>query len=177
LIGERDYDTHIFLVKNVLDDGRRRNLLESAQTMTWHDSASKAEAAPTRRVARMTLEKGSLEQSLEGAFPKQIGGRSFLDLSYERVIVAQYRQGDFFARHTDAAYVRGPGVKSMFSVLVYLNDDFQGGETSFPDLRRIVKPEAGCALVFGHGHEHIGLPISQGVKYALHLFAMYHDAA
>ena len=65
----------------------------------------------------------------------------------------------------------------MYSVLIYLNDDFEGGETSFPDLLRIVKPEAGAALVFGHGHEHIGLPISQGDKYALHLFAMYRDAA
>jgi prolyl 4-hydroxylase len=175
LIDERDYDTHIFLVKNVLDVERCARPLESAISMVWRESASKAEAVPTRSVARMRLEEGSLGQTFAEVFPDQVAGRTFVGLSYERIIVAHYQKGDFFARHTDAAYLREPGVSSLFSVLIYLNDDFEGGETSFPDLLRIVKPEAGCALVFGHGH--IGLPISQGDKYALHLFAMYRDAA
>lgn len=177
MISERDYDTHIFLVKNVLDAERCACLLESARSRVWRESASNMGAAPTRSVARMSLEEGTLSQSFAGVFPDQVAGRTFLGLSYERIIVAHYKPGDFFARHTDAAYVREPGVSSMFSVLIYLNDDFEGGETSFPNLLRIVKPEAGSALVFGHGHEHIGLPIAHGDKYALHLFAMYRDAA
>jgi prolyl 4-hydroxylase len=177
VISDHECDTHIFLVRDVLDVDRCADVLESVKSKVWHESASKTDATPTRSVARMTLEQGMLDQSLAGVFPGQIDDRTFVGLSYERIIVAHYNPGDFFARHTDAVYLREPGVRSMFSVLIYLNDNFQGGETSFPGLRRIVKPEAGCALVFGHRHEHIGLPIAQGVKYALHLFAMYRVAS
>jgi prolyl 4-hydroxylase len=177
LICERDYETHIFIVRDILNPPQCSEFLETAKSMVWHDSASKADAAPTRNIARLTLKDGLLDKPFEKVFPQFAGKQRFLGLSYERVILAHYKQGDFFARHTDAVYVREPGARSMFSILVYLNDDFEGGETSFPNLRRIVKPEAGCALVFAHGHEHTGLPISRGEKYALHLFAMYHEIA
>ena len=66
--------------------------------------------------------------------------------------------------------------RSLFSILIYLNDDFAGGATSFPDLRRRFDPEAGNALVFGHAHRHCGSPVTSGIKYVLHLFAMYAPA-
>lgn len=41
------------------------------------------------------------------------------------------------------------------SAVVYLNDDYTGGETFFPGLGFRVKPEPGLALAFGSGTSHI----------------------
>lgn len=49
--------------------------------------------------------------------------------------------------------------------MIYLNDNFQGGDTTFRDLR--VQPKQGMALIFLHSLYHEGNEITQGVKYVL----------
>ena len=60
--------------------------------------------------------------------------------------------------------------KSIFSIIVSLNDDFEGGGTSFPrqKIERIVPP-AGNALIFPGRltHPHAGHPISKGERYLM----------
>eukprot|EP01084_Bolivina_argentea_P019047 35442_1 len=38
---------------------------------------------------------------------------------------------DFFGYHKDAQYCNTPNERSIFTLIIYLNDDFQGGETKF----------------------------------------------
>ena len=42
-----------------------------------------------------------------------------------------------------------------FSAIVYLNDDYGGGETYFPGLGVRLKPEAGGMVAFGSGASHV----------------------
>lgn len=42
-----------------------------------------------------------------------------------------------------------------FSSLIYLNDDYEGGETYFPGLGLRVKPERGSLIIFGSGPEYV----------------------
>jgi hypothetical protein len=63
----------------------------------------------------------------------------------------------------------------MYTLMVYLNDNFDGGETRFPGLGLVVRPRSGMALIFPHRLRHEGLPIIRGVKYALHTFIMYEE--
>ena len=85
--------------------------------------------------------------------------------------LAKYRPGDRFAVHADACFVRNkmgvargrPEERSMLTVNVYLNTDFEGGRTRFytsdvkwgavdPDQSKhlvyALEPEAGAACVF-----------------------------
>lgn len=68
----------------------------------------------------------------------------------------------------------GKSGQRVFTVLLYLNDDFKEGETSFPLLDYAVKPKTGMALVFrnllldgqpDHYALHGGSPPSEGTKY------------
>jgi hypothetical protein len=54
-----------------------------------------------------------------------------------------------------------------FSSLVYLNDDFEGGETYFPGHRIRFAPEAGGLVLFGAGPEYIhGVTrVRRGLRY------------
>jgi predicted 2-oxoglutarate/Fe(II)-dependent dioxygenase YbiX len=55
------------------------------------------------------------------------------------------------------------------SAIVYLNDDYEGGETFFPGLGFRVKPEPGLALAFGAGPGHIHgvTPVTRGQRFML----------
>ena len=56
--------------------------------------------------------------------------------------------------------------------MIYLNDNFKGGETRFNNL--IVAPKKGSALVFYHYLEHEGAEVLQGIKYVLRTDIMFH---
>ena len=55
--------------------------------------------------------------------------------------------------------------------MVYLNDGFEGGETSFNHID--VVPKRGMALFFIHQIKHKGQSVSQGRKYVLRSDVMY----
>lgn len=54
-----------------------------------------------------------------------------------------------------------------FSSILYLNDDYEGGETYFPGHGIRVKPTAGALLVFGAGPEYVhGVTrVTKGLRY------------
>lgn len=173
MIDADDCNASIYLVGDALDDLSRRAMLGRATSIDWHVSASRQGAAPTRSIGTLDLALDRLDDGFAGVFPHRIGDAAYAGLSVDRVVVARYVAGDRFDVHTDAPWARDERTCSFFSVLLYLNDDFTGGETFFPELRRTIRPRAGTALVFGHRHRHCGCPVIAGTKFVLHLFAIY----
>jgi prolyl 4-hydroxylase len=97
--------------------------------------------------------------------------------------VLHYLPGESYAPHADyisdtpanAAQLASRGQR-VRTLLVYLNSDFTGGETSFPKLNLQLKPPAGSALVFqnvddrGQGDLrtlHAGTPPASGEKWLI----------
>lgn len=91
--------------------------------------------------------------------------------------------GDRFDKHTDSAYVRDDQYVGFWTILVYLNDDFEGGETTiyddeFEKLAYTVKPEVGKVFCFYHYQVHAGLAVQSGTKYIVRseiMFARHPD--
>ena len=90
----------------------------------------------------------------------------------ERFRIYRYEPGQYFRWHLDGAFQRSPIERSEFTVLVYLNDDFEGGTTDFHDGPSVV-PVAGTALIFAHAQLHQGAPPTRGRKYVLRTDIMY----
>ena len=55
--------------------------------------------------------------------------------------------------------------------MIYLNEEFEGGETSFDDVT--IRPKTGTALCFIHELKHEGCPVKNGIKYALRSDIIY----
>ena len=81
----------------------------------------------------------------------------------ERFRFYRYRPGQRFRHHRDGVFQRSETELSQLTLLVYLNADFEGGETSFG--RWSVTPEVGMALLFRHEIEHAGESVRAGTKY------------
>jgi hypothetical protein len=63
---------------------------------------------------------------------------------------------------------------TLHTVLVYLNDDFEGGETRFvQQLERVVRPQRGLVAIFQHKIRHEGCEVRRGNKYAMRTDVVY----
>jgi hypothetical protein len=78
--------------------------------------------------------------------------------------VVHYKPGDFYVPHVDV--VPGSNYR-YFSIVCYLNDDFEGGATTFPHFNFSVKPEIGKAILFPSSYLHTAEPVTRGEKYVL----------
>ena len=83
----------------------------------------------------------------------------------ERFRYYRYDKGQFFGRHPDGPQRRPNGERSRLTLIVYLNDDYAGGETIFD--QATIEPQKGMALIFIHGLMHEGAEVLAGRKYVL----------
>jgi hypothetical protein len=90
----------------------------------------------------------------------------------ERFRFYKYSQSQRFRLHKDASFFRDFEEWSCYTFMVYLNENFVGGETKFPP-DCTVKPATGKALIFKHELLHEGCPVIEGLKYVLRTDIMY----
>jgi len=104
----------------------------------------------------------------------------------EQIHIVKYNVGGEYQNHHDFFHVLEDyyedemkrGGQRVYSCLIYLNDDFTGGETSFPNKNIKVNPEIGKMIIwknmkqssYGDYHTdidslHAGLPVTSGEKY------------
>ena len=90
----------------------------------------------------------------------------------EALQVLRYSPGQEYRPHFD--WIDSAPNQRLWTALVYLNGDYEGGETAFVRTDLEIRGQAGDVLVFwnaqedGHGDplaEHAGLPVTSGVKY------------
>lgn len=88
----------------------------------------------------------------------------------EPLTILRYRPGQQYRPHHDA----GAQAARHWTALIWLNDDYEGGETDFPDVGMRVKGAVGDLLLFHNVTEggmpdermmHAGLPVTSGVKW------------
>lgn len=91
----------------------------------------------------------------------------------ERFRCYRYAPGQRFAPHYDGSFARSHDEESTLTLMVYLNDAFEGGETTFLDHEVTIVPRRGLALLFQHRQHHEGCPVRAGVKYVLRSDVMY----
>lgn len=106
---------------------------------------------------------------------------------FERLQIARYTPGGFYRPHYDTCNeeagcerFRANGGNRHATLLVYLNDDFGGGQTVFPLVPTSITPQQGKAVFFrttdlDAGHVireslHEGRPIEDGHKWIANLW-------
>jgi len=89
----------------------------------------------------------------------------------ERFRFYRYEPRQSFRWHRDGYFARPSGERSRLTLMVYLNDDFEGGETRFE--QAVVKPVKGMALFFVHHLLHEGAEVRRGRKYVMRTDVMY----
>jgi hypothetical protein len=91
--------------------------------------------------------------------------------AHKIITTAKYEHLANFGIHTDTGlyYDRQNKIKTRYTVLIYLTDSFEGGQTVFykDGLKydRTIEPTVGSCLIFDIDLFHEGLQVSNGTKY------------
>ena len=116
----------------------------------------------------------ALLERLRPSLPATLMGMSLSRLK-PRMRCYRYEPGERFGPHGDQSYPGEPGERSLLTLMVYLNDDFEGGQTAFLDLGQIVEPRRGMGLLFQHMVLHEGREVRAGTKYVLRTDVFYRQ--
>jgi len=84
--------------------------------------------------------------------------------------IRKYNTGVYMGSHTDN-HNEGP-LKPTLSMVIYLNNDYEGGNIEFPNHSVSIKPEAGSLIIFPsvEPYLHDPKPTTSGTKYMIPLF-------
>ncbi len=172
----------VFTVPDVLGAGDCKMLIEMLEKEGFDDAPITTIAGPVMRPdirnnKRMMFDHedlaGRIYARVVHALP-MLCGTSPVSAN-ERFRAYKYEPGHRFAPHLDGCFKRNAHERSELTLMVYLNEGFGGGATSFLDYEIDVVPRTGMALLFQHRILHEGCSVTSGVKYVLRSDVMYRD--
>jgi predicted 2-oxoglutarate/Fe(II)-dependent dioxygenase YbiX len=177
---------YIFTVHSVLSATECRDFIDRIERETMHPAPIntafgervKSELRNNERVMFTDAAMAALLlDRVRAEAPADIGGSTLVGAN-ELLRCYRYKPGMYFSPHVDGSFVRDDLECSWYTLIVYLNADFEGGHTTFlvePEVS--IKPEAGMALLFQHPIVHEGSLVTRGTKYVVRSDLMYRRSA
>lgn len=168
-------------VPGAITPGEAEGFIARAEALGFAAAPVSTDAGPvmdagTRSNARVMVDDAraaaTLWDRVRGHVPAHVEGRAARGLN-ERLRFYRYDPGERFAVHRDGFFRRPDGERSFLTLLVYLNEGFEGGETTFLDGMRAIRPMTGAAVLFPHALWHEGSAVRRGRKYVLRSDVMY----
>ncbi|NJO39472.1 MAG: 2OG-Fe(II) oxygenase [Cyanobacteria bacterium CRU_2_1] len=176
----------IFLVKEVLEPQLCQHIIQMAESCQFGKAGILIDTVEAQVRSNDSLPLGGVDPLLKTTnqllFNRLPIVQRLLFETYgvkfpyaEPCTILRYGQGQFYKRHIDNILLSSrfqeleQGIPTRdISIVGYLNDGFEGGETYFDRQNIKVTPEAGAVLAFPSyfTHPHESLPILKGQKYA-----------
>lgn len=172
----------IFLIENFLSDSECDHYIEMTKDRVFEEAkinmgGQQIMSKGVRNNDRLMIFDNDLANNLFNKavdfLPQIHENYKILDFN-EMFRIYKYSSGQMFKMHRDGSYIRNENEKSFYTFLIYLNDNFEGGETEFENLLTVA-PVKGSALVFYHPLRHEGKTLINGLKYVLRTDVMYSN--
>ena len=87
----------------------------------------------------------------------------------DMVRVSRRKAGEWMPTHRDqGSSSEQDDIK--FGAIVYLNDNYEGGELYYPEFELKIKPKKGSLIIHKSTHLHKVLKVTKGIKYSMTTF-------
>jgi len=166
----------VVLLGNVLSDDECDELIRLAK-----DRMKRSKIGSTREVDPIRTSSGMFfannENDLIATIEKRITKIMNVPVEHgDGLQILQYLPGQEYKAHTDYFLPTSQAAKNnrISTIVIYLNNVDQGGETVFPHLKLSVTPQKGTAVYFEYFYEdeninkltlHAGAPVINGEKW------------
>ena len=126
------------------------------------DADRNSDILPSKYLSTLTLnimkrKRKELENIIKTNFSKKNGIIDTFDL-------VKYNTGGFYIAHKDT----GIGLEyRLLTIIIYLNENFDGGETCISELGKDIRPKTGHILIFPSNMLHEGKAVNEGNKFIL----------
>lgn len=187
-VSRRSLPPGIVVIEDYLQDAPRRQILEHARTQPGQPSTVQApDAAAGETITRLSAARvtdyikidgiaAAVHEVMRDIFAGHVGQHYGKHIEwYEEPELLRYRSGGHYSPHADSenwqpeagAWERA--IDRDFSILLYLNDNFEGGSLTFPNFGLRLKPSAGMLVTFpaDHRYVHCAEPVAKGERLVL----------
>lgn len=173
---------NVFIIENFFSSEECDNLIEQSElfgyeTATVETEKGKKVLADVRNNQRVQYKDEKFAENLwikaSQFIPGKIGNSIAIGFN-ELFPFYKYQPGQKFKGHIDESYIRNEEEASYYTFMIYLNDKYEGGETSFDGVD--ITGKKGMAVVFLHSLVHEGKEVTDGIKYILRTDIMYRLA-
>jgi prolyl 4-hydroxylase len=170
---------HIWTIERFLSPPACRALIEFSEKQGYLPATVDTEKGPKlvahhRNNERVIKKDTPLAHRLYGKAVRYVPAKVGICLPVglnELFRYYKYGAGHYFKKHRDQPFIRNGSEASYITFMIYLNDDYKGGETKFNTIT--IQPKKGTALMFYHELEHEGAELLEGTKYVLRTDVMY----
>lgn len=183
----KDYDYLAFVVDDVFTKDECEEWIAETEAKGYEEALLNAGgeqqiSAPHIRNSKRCIVDSHDKAAMLWSKIKDFIPQEFRDLPVvglnERLRFLRYDGGEYFKPHYDGTYTRKDlSEKSQITVQLYLNEGFEGGETTFlsptQDDKVAVVPKIGKVLIFQHQLFHEGSLLKSGRKYSMRTDVMY----
>lgn len=179
----------LFMFEDFIDPEKARELTEYAEQCEGEPLMMIDEKQSTPgNIVKVQDERRITERVKLGERSQEfqdIMGQAFIELAercvgvkldwYETPSLMRYRAGGHYARHADSQNWDTETNKwhkvidRDLSMLIYLNEGYEGGELTFNNFNYIITPWAAAAVLFpsDHRYVHQAHTVTKGVRYAM----------
>jgi prolyl 4-hydroxylase len=175
----KNWTNNIFTIENFWGELECGNFILKSEALGYEPATIDTEKGQiiletirnnNRVIYKDAILSDKIWQQLKPFAPAKIGNSNAVGLN-ELFRFYKYQPGQEFKKHRDQSYIRNETEASYFTFMIYLNDDYEGGETTFTNIT--IQPKQGTALIFFHDLEHKGCAVKQGIKYVLRSDIMF----
>lgn len=170
------------IISNFLSEDECNYIMKKAKNTLQVSTVS-----PNKDIDKLVRDSETAWLALDDPIVRRVAERcvSLTDrplVNCESLQVLRYKPGGYYKPHQDTFSDSEPN-KRMYTVILALNDGYDGGETEFPNLKKAFKLNAGDALLFHtlDNYErmtsmalHGGKPVKSGEKWICNLWVHKH---
>jgi len=174
--GQKDHWQRIYEHPGVVSPAVCRAYIDRSERACWHKSnIRELNPAYSREQSSITIDVDELFGEICPCAPRVLDNMTIASLVRARTVCMRYSPGEYFGPHTDAPFRANDQSVTKLSMVLYLNDDYSGGKTSFPDISLDVRPEVGKVLLFAPDLRHMSQTVLSGVKYIVRSEVLYRS--
>lgn len=179
ILNKKDLGNGVFIIQHFLSNKECENFIKISEAKGYEEATVSTLEGPkmmkmirnNQRVIEKNPELSSLLwERIKTFIPESKDFWTPISIN-EQFRYYKYNIGERFNKHRDGVFRRSSIEESRLTLMIYLNECFEGGETEFDTFN--VKPETGTAIVFEHHLKHKGSKVLKGVKYALRSDIMF----
>ena len=193
----KDYEIVKFF--DVLTEEECNNIINGAKndlkdSIVYTNNFTKQVIDKNIRISKTAwLIKDNSNNSLRNVIEKLENITSFITkkpiVNQENIQIVNYEKGGYYNPHYDACSsldinskinMNGPYGQRIYTFLIYLNDNIDGGSTYFPKIDKHIMPKKGMGILFKNIHEnnsdfhelsqHTGTIIKKGEKWICNIW-------
>ena len=182
------YNLYLSLINNVFSDEECSNLIIYSESIGYVQASSYIDKykkehffLEIRKSLRCVIDSIDfskiLYKRIAHIIPNNYNDMKFCEIN-PRFRFLKYNDGDFFAKHTDEHYKNDKNEISLITLLIYINDDYEGGNTKFliddkneNDIS--ITPKIGLICLMDQNILHEVPKLISGIKYVIRTELMY----